>query len=71
LLAVAAIILVALPFLLWRAFSKDAVKDDGAAAVPSPAHPSFYDNRMWRAFLSWRRERPARLEYRPRNQEPS
>ena len=65
LLAVAAIILIALPYLLWRAFSENRVEDDAGAATPLQRLPSFYDNGIWRAFLSWRRERPAQLEYRP------
>jgi hypothetical protein len=65
LLALAAIIIVALPFLLWRALSKDAAKEDSATAASPRRLPSFYDQSIWRAFLSWRRQRPAQLEHRP------
>jgi hypothetical protein len=64
LLALAAIIIFALPFLLWRALAHDAAKDDSAAAASPPKLPSFYDHNIWRAFLSWRRERPPQLEHR-------
>lgn len=66
LLAVAAIIIVALPFLLWRALAHDAARDDTATASSPSRAPSFYDQGIWRAFLSWRRERPAQLEHRPK-----
>lgn len=67
LLAAAAIIIVILPFLLWRALVQDAAGDDTATSASPSAVPSFFDQSVWRAFLSWRRERPAQLEHRPRN----
>ena len=70
LLALAAIAIVALPFLLWRALSENTLKDDASAALPPRRLPSFYDKRIWLAFLSWRRDRPAQLEYHPGKQKP-
>jgi hypothetical protein len=59
----AAIVIVVLPILLWRALTENSVKDDASAARPQPLGLSFHDKSIWRAFLSWRRTRPAQLEH--------